>query len=181
MAKKLYEEASISDIADAIRSKGGSGTYTVSDMAQAISDLPVGGGAAISLLDTITVPANTRAVNIDMTPYTSYDIVLIFFDPLNVPDNDWVYTARNGTSPSGGLYTAQQRVFEGLHIVIAELAGSISVGVTKREIIENASGVQAYSPNDPTLTNYYLYTYNANKYIEAGSVIKIYGGNYTDL
>ena len=43
MARKLYEEASISDIADAIRAKGGSGTFTVGDMAQAIEDLPSGG------------------------------------------------------------------------------------------------------------------------------------------
>lgn len=44
MAKKLYEESSVSGIAAAIRAKGGSGTYTVGEMAQAISDLPSGGG-----------------------------------------------------------------------------------------------------------------------------------------
>ena len=44
MAKKLYEESSVSSIAAAIRAKGGSGTYTVGEMAQAISDLPSGGG-----------------------------------------------------------------------------------------------------------------------------------------
>ena len=43
MAKKLYEESSVSGIAAAIRAKGGSGTYTVGEMAQAISDLPSGG------------------------------------------------------------------------------------------------------------------------------------------
>lgn len=45
MAKKLYTESYIEDIADAIRTKtGGSDTYTVSEMAQAIEDIPSGGG-----------------------------------------------------------------------------------------------------------------------------------------
>ena len=42
--QKLYSESSISDIADAIRAKGGTGTFTVGEMAQAIEDLPSGGG-----------------------------------------------------------------------------------------------------------------------------------------
>lgn len=42
MTQKLYTESYIEDIADAIRSKGGSGTFTVSEMAQAIEDLPSG-------------------------------------------------------------------------------------------------------------------------------------------
>lgn len=42
MAKKLYEEASVSNIANAIRAKGGSGTFTIGEMAQAIEDLPSG-------------------------------------------------------------------------------------------------------------------------------------------
>lgn len=42
MAKKLYEEASVKAIADAIRAKnGGSATYKVSDMAAAVAGLPV--------------------------------------------------------------------------------------------------------------------------------------------
>ena len=45
MANKLYEESDIQDIADAIRSKtGSSATYTVSQMAQAIENIPSGGG-----------------------------------------------------------------------------------------------------------------------------------------
>ena len=42
--QKLYSETSISNIADAIRAKGGTGTFTVGEMAQAIEDLPSGGG-----------------------------------------------------------------------------------------------------------------------------------------
>lgn len=43
MSKKLYEETNIQDIADAIREKNGEETtYKVSEMAQAISDIPSG-------------------------------------------------------------------------------------------------------------------------------------------
>lgn len=46
MAKKLYEESSIQDIASAIRAKNGSSdTYTVAQMSTAIADIPTGGGA----------------------------------------------------------------------------------------------------------------------------------------
>ncbi len=55
--QKLYSETSISNIADAIRAKGGTGTFTVGEMAQAIEDLPSGGDDTLarSIVDgTIT-------------------------------------------------------------------------------------------------------------------------------
>ena len=46
MANKLYEESSISDIADAIREKNGSSnTYTVAQMGNAVRAIPSGGGS----------------------------------------------------------------------------------------------------------------------------------------
>lgn len=46
MANKLYEESSISAIANAIRAKNGSSnTYTVAQMANAITDIPSGGSS----------------------------------------------------------------------------------------------------------------------------------------
>lgn len=48
MSKKLYEESSIQDIANAIRSKNGStSTYKVSEMAGAINDISVGSSDAV--------------------------------------------------------------------------------------------------------------------------------------
>ena len=47
MVKKLYTEANIQDIADAIRQKNGSSaTYTVADMGDAVRAIPTGGGSA---------------------------------------------------------------------------------------------------------------------------------------
>lgn len=60
MAMKLYPDGAISDIADAIRAKNGSAdTYTVSEMAQAIADLPTGN----DLIEIDVVPA-TRSTNL---------------------------------------------------------------------------------------------------------------------
>lgn len=58
MAMKLYPDGAISDIADAIRVKNGSAdTYTVSEMAQAIADLPTGN----ELIEIDVVPATRSA------------------------------------------------------------------------------------------------------------------------
>lgn len=44
MAKKLYEETAVQNIANAIREKNGSSsTYTIGEMSQAISNLTGGG------------------------------------------------------------------------------------------------------------------------------------------
>lgn len=46
MSKKLYEETDIQNIADSIREKNGlTTTYKVSEMAQAIKDIPLGSGS----------------------------------------------------------------------------------------------------------------------------------------
>ena len=46
MAKKLYEEASVQAIADAIRAKAGTAdTYKIAEMPDAIASIPSGGGA----------------------------------------------------------------------------------------------------------------------------------------
>lgn len=59
MAKKLYEEASIKAIADAIRGKiGGTDTYKVSDMAALIEEIETGGINATA--GTITVSQDTQ-------------------------------------------------------------------------------------------------------------------------
>ena len=45
MAKKLYEETAVANIANAIRNKNGqTTTYKIAEMAQAINNIPTGGG-----------------------------------------------------------------------------------------------------------------------------------------
>lgn len=54
MAKLLYDEQNIKNTADAIREKSGDSDkkYKVADFAQAILDIPTGGGGSI---DTVSV------------------------------------------------------------------------------------------------------------------------------
>ena len=68
MIKKLYTEANIQDIADAIRAKNGSSdTYTTAEMPAAIQAIPTGGGSANVVngiieyykAKTTTISANT--------------------------------------------------------------------------------------------------------------------------
>jgi len=66
--QKLYSETSISNIADAIRAKGGTGTFTVGEMAQAIEDLPSGGGITVEEIATNTKPSG--AIVLDNTVTT---------------------------------------------------------------------------------------------------------------
>ena len=64
MANKLYEESNIRDIANAIRNKSGSSdTYKVSEMANAILNIPSGGG---------TTPTTVKDVN-----FYDYDGTLV--------------------------------------------------------------------------------------------------------
>lgn len=76
MTKKLYEEASVQAIANAIRSKNGlSTTYKIADMAQAITDIPSGssdttfwaGGKNAELIGTYEYTLNLA----DDTSYSS--------------------------------------------------------------------------------------------------------------
>lgn len=88
MAKKLYEEASVQAIANAIRGKNGqSTTYKIADMAQAITDIPSGGGGTPSfwtgglnpqLVQTITMTHNLGADTSynETTPATSAKTIL---------------------------------------------------------------------------------------------------------
>lgn len=60
MVKKLYTEANIQDIANAIRSKSGSSsTYTTAQMAAAILAIPTGGGGNDTKLVFGTVNSNS--------------------------------------------------------------------------------------------------------------------------
>lgn len=67
MTMKLYTESYIEDIADAIRTKGGSGTYKVSEMAQAIEDLPSGSGG----FDPDVIAEQTMSGNIVLDTATT--------------------------------------------------------------------------------------------------------------
>lgn len=66
MSKKLYEESDVQAIADAIRTKNGlTDTYTISQMAAAISAIETGGGGLPSGWATGTVTIEPNAIKSD--------------------------------------------------------------------------------------------------------------------
>lgn len=100
MAKKLYEESNIQDIADAIREKNGStGTYTTADMADAISDIStafeVPANMSFAYSQFITLPNNItfepRTSCYMMFAYCSFLSSTPLFDTSNVTDMEAMF------------------------------------------------------------------------------------------
>ena len=185
-----------SDIADAIRNQNGTNnTYTPAEMAEAIISLSSTGGSiiqdadgylilddksssnsSISLIDTIVVSENTRSVNIDLTQYSEYDILIITED-LELTESDWLYYSPNATTPTGGSYNSGSKVkHQGVAIWRFVLGGN--GGLVKGYV---SSGGYTQVNTAGTLDNILIYTYVATKYIKAGSTFKVYGGKYADL
>lgn len=159
----------------------GSDTVTENDTYDTtlISSLTVnvsggGGSSAISLLDTITVPSDTRAVNVDLTDYQDYNFLMVYGN-IELTASDWLYLVKNGSSPSGGSYSQSTTNHDGvLAVQFNVLSGCTTI----------ASGVRANNSlgtGAEQMTNLYIYTYTSSKSIKAGSVIKVYGGYYADM
>ena len=130
-----------------------------------------GGGGFINVLETITVPSNTSAVNIDLSSYTSYDCVLVVMDA-TTSSADWIYFVKNGSSPTGGSYSKKSSTFKGVCAYNMIIGGYSSY----------AGGTQAqtsFTNQNNDMTNVYVYAYASS--ITAGSKFYICGGNYADL
>lgn len=75
MATVLTNDANYTAIADAIRAKGGEGTFTPAQMATAIANLP-GGGANKVLTSAIITGTSSK---IDISNYVEDDNFILFF------------------------------------------------------------------------------------------------------
>lgn len=75
MATVLTNDANYTAIADAIRAKGGEGTFTPAQMATAIANLP-GGGANKVLTSAIITGTSSK---IDISNYVDDDNFILFF------------------------------------------------------------------------------------------------------
>ena len=105
MAKKLYEEQNIYDIACAIREKRGcSDTYKTCDMANAIRTIPTGDGSSIiQPLNPVEVYNTTRPADwLPMPTPNTNEIYLLF----NIADGCSTYVAFTATCSSGN-YTVE--------------------------------------------------------------------------
>lgn len=149
------------------------GTTTEDVSAYANAEITVnvsgGGGGYLPLLDTIVIENDTRTYNLDLTPYSSYDMVLVVFDTVELSASDYLYLVRNGTSATGGAYTSQKSSFSG-----PAMAWGTWISPNKK--ISVLPGPTTLNLSDTALTNLFIYCYSATKTIKAGSTIKIYGG-----
>ena len=76
MATVLTNDANYTAIADAIRAKGGEGTFTPAQMATAIANLP-GGGASNKVLTSAIITGTSE--KIDISNYVNDDNFILFF------------------------------------------------------------------------------------------------------
>lgn len=168
-----YKGATLTTVDNATKTLQTAGTWMEGDLT--LTDVTQGGGGSgFALLDIITVPADTRAVNLDVTPYNGYDFWFIVGDA-TLTDTDWLYVVKNGTSPEGGWYTSSARIN---HLGLFACKTLIFGAGTKYGVMNSTSGLGF---NDTVTTNLYIYTYTASRLIKAGSVFYIIGGNYADL
>lgn len=71
MSDYIIDGAILTDIADAIRAKGGEGTFTPAQMATAIANLPSGGGATMKTVEG-TLPLTVAGVGQRLEDYKIY-------------------------------------------------------------------------------------------------------------
>lgn len=155
---------------------GASDTNLSDAVGTLVSGYGGGGGGAISLLGEVTIQSDTREYNLDLSAYQNYNIFFVYLD-VELTASDWLYYFKNGSSASGGSYDFQSLVHQGIcafqfNPVVAST--SLCSGNT------NGAGFNL-AGSGVAMTNLYIYTYIATKYIKAGSKIKIYGGNFADL
>lgn len=144
-------------------------------LSEAVATLAAGygGGGSVSLLDTVTVSTDTREFNLDFTPYTSYDFLLVYGD-VTLSAADWLYFVINGSSPSGGTYTNQSVVHQ-YGIVFMRVK---PIGENERCVTASSNG---FDVRATVTNNVYIYCYTASNTMLAGSKFTIYGGNYSDM
>lgn len=97
MALKLYNETDIEAIADAIRAKNGSSdTYKVSEMADAIDDIPTGGGSSLpascKFYSRITLTSDatySNRLSLQLPPVDNHIMAIFNVDAISIPESGY--------------------------------------------------------------------------------------------
>ena len=81
MSEYLVTSEDLTAVADAIRAKSG-GSESLEfpgEFVSEIGNIPSStDGGFMRLIDKIVIPTDVRGVNINLTPYDNYDILLVF-------------------------------------------------------------------------------------------------------
>lgn len=161
----------------------GASDTTLSDaVATLASGYGGGGGGILELIGTETVTQSARTFSIDMTPYNSYDVILVKAD-CQTSASTWIYTKFNTTEPStqGYSYVGQYSTFTDVFYVLIR---SIKPGKTFHHVLTLSTyggNGNAYLNTNVTLTNLFMTAYEESTNILAGSKFYLYGCNYSDM
>lgn len=176
MATYNVQESSLTSIADAIRAKTGGTDQLVfpGEFVSEIEGIPSNTDVGfMKFIDKIVIPTDVRGVNINLTPYDNYDVLLVFQN-IELTSSDWLYYSPNETSPTGGTYNnGSALIHKGVAMWRIPLGGS-SYHIFGYISANNFA--QSRIETNP-INNLYVYTYVADKLIKAGSTFEIYGGN----
>lgn len=164
-----------------IRSMSASGEETLNTAGKYCDDnikifytQPGGGGGAFTLVDTLTVLSDTRTYNIDLSSY-NYDMVMVFGEDVYLSAQDWLYMVKDGSTPSGGDYTYKLTSFNGF------LCANIKNYFGNPTGASFLLGSRYMNQIASAANNLFMYCYDSNNVIQAGSKFKIYGCNYSDV
>lgn len=151
----------------------------LSDAVRALCDgYGGGGGEGLQLVDTITVPEDTRSYNLDLTPYADYDTFLVYED-VELSADDWLYYVKNGAEPSGGSYNNGSRSHHvGFMFWRMPLGGAgEGTALLVTGLVATYQFNQSSVGSPEVVNSIFMYTYTASKRIKAGSTFKVYAGN----
>lgn len=130
-----------------------------------------GGGSGMPLLKSETVAANTRYVNIDLTPYLSNRFVILVIN-FELTSTDWLYYSIDASTPqTSGNYGNQKAL---THHTIPLLYGDLGgFGTPVCVSAKDATIFIKYLNGTPN--SFMINTYSASISIKAGSTYSIYG------
>lgn len=123
------------------------------------------------LLKSETVAANTRYVNVDLTPYLSYRFVILVIN-FELTGYDWLYYNINASTPqTSGFYGKEKTL---THHTIPLLYGDLAGFGSPTCVSANNTNIFTKF-SDGTANNIMINTYNESVSIKAGSTYSIYG------
>lgn len=153
------------------------GTTTEDVSAYANAEITVnvsggGGGGGLPLLKSETVAANTRYVNIDLTPYLDKQFIVLAIN-FELTGADWLYHAVNASAPQTSSNYGNARAV--VHNTIPFLYGDIGNFGQATCVIPSSGNVFNKYTGSGAVSNLLINTYSASISIKAGSTYSIYG------
>ena len=156
MSKVMVTESYLQDVADAIREKGGTDTYTPAEMGDAIRDLPSGGGSSWTLIHE----EDLGELNITSTSATA--LKTIYFDPasdISRSDKIIFVTIRDRNGARNGYFYGSDNIVVNRYAAVGST--NTFTAIFHTTYAKNANGVWITTAltQSATTTCYGIYVY----------------------